>query len=154
MLQTASENSLTWVRSWRQMPDSIQCTIIQCTIYLHYMYQIKTFFVPKQTAKTCHILDIVGDKILKKKKMKSQIVMIVLKYFYCIFCNLHGKCPIRCTKPSPLIDSLAGKHFWNSTPSSQSWKDVLGSNQTIFMFRFSNYISTCSKITLEAVRKY
>ena len=34
-------------------------------MHLHY---IKTFFVPKQTAKTCHILVIVCDQILKKKK--------------------------------------------------------------------------------------
>ena len=115
--------------------NSVHLLLIQCTIYLHYMYQIKTFFVPKQTAKTCHILVIVGDRILKKKKMKLPIVMIVLKYFYCIFCNLHGKCPIRCTKPSPLIDSLAGKHFWNSTPSSQSWKDAVGRNQQCFSFQ-------------------
>ena len=163
------------------MPNSIHVSNAQyiCTT----RNRSRHFFVPKQTnnismkkKQKCHIMEFCDkNNVLEKKKdpsqdlshfshsrwlnigeknMKLPIAMIVLKYFYCIFCNLHWKCRICCTKPSPLIDSLAGKHFWNSTPSSQSWKDVVGSNQTIFMFLFSNYKSTCWKITPGAVHKY
>ena len=138
--------------------NSVHLLLIHCTIYLHYMYQIKTFFVPKQTAKTCHILVIVGDRILKKKKMKLPIVMIVLKYFYCIFCNLLALKMSNPLHKAVSVDRLIGwEAFLELDPQQPELERCFGkqsNNFHVIVYKLYMSLSNFIQITSGSVHKY